>query len=271
MPERPSGPPLFPRHGYAEAEYGCPAPRNSTASIASFPSSSGSSGSSRGSSRYGSISSQPSRKSSYGSSVASSPPPTHSDARSFDVWQARHVLPQPTVSSSSSSSSALADVPAWHLPCEFRWLNGCDAVFALGDLDNCVDHVQEHFQSRRPPRVSCWWCDDFDFVDDKSLGETAFYYRMAHIMGHVRDGDYRPGTHPPRPDFDLLDFLWTNRLIGEDVYRRERGRSEVPLPRGMMVQEAPGRGPDGQRSRDGVIHDMATEERRRKREIRRGK
>ncbi|KAH6688560.1 hypothetical protein F5X68DRAFT_205902 [Plectosphaerella plurivora] len=235
--------------GYVDDRY-YPTPSTSTASIVSSRTNS-----TGGRSRQESIFSNKSHRS---NSSASSAPSTHAAALPFDLLQAGYI-----------PEASLIDPD---LPCDFFWIDNCDKTFRHDELQLCIEHVQnEHFKSKHPHTLSCWWCDDivFDAEEMDIPEETVFECRMTHIYEHVIHGGYSLTRKPRRQDLHLLKFLMDNGLISGDRFG-EYYQSEMPPPPGMKVCDA-GRKPKQPLSASSCIHNNEKEERQRKRERRKEK
>ena len=168
-----------------------------------------------------------------------------------------------------------AEIPAQNfpptMPCEFSRYTGCTHVFCpFRQWKQWIRHeIEVHLKDKLPATCVCWFCDDFKFdaatqtEDDRRLN---FDNRMQHIAGHFREGE----AGHIRPDFHFLEHLWSNGMITQAVFDREKNVHEALQIDGLrppnsktskMLRE------EEQRSRVIVQDDPRQErERRRRRE-----
>ena len=136
------------------------------------------------------------------------------------------------------------------LPCEFIAYGPCEKTFSIDDEKAWVKHIRHHLKDRLPQKTMCWFCDKRFKSGQKNDERLAtFKERMKHIRKHFKS-EYR--TPLPtmvqriRPDFDLLDHMKENKLIGNDMFQRAQTFREHPL-----IEVAPGDyKPEGVRRRE---------------------
>ncbi|KND92668.1 hypothetical protein TOPH_02702 [Tolypocladium ophioglossoides CBS 100239] len=134
---------------------------------------------------------------------------------------------------------SVPNAPVSWLPCEFRELSLCSTGFALDDVEPWIEHIiAEHLNWDFPRHCICWFCDhEFqaasELQEDK---EKAYRRRMHHIAQHFQNGKT---TFDIRPDFHFLNHAYDHYLIQEDVFQREKGKSELLPPRDMIFANHP--------------------------------
>ncbi|KAF5649719.1 uncharacterized protein FTJAE_828 [Fusarium tjaetaba] len=113
------------------------------------------------------------------------------------------------------------------LTCEFLGFGDCDVVFDLNDESRWITHIADfHLRNIFPTACICWFCDRTFRASSHSQAdaETCYRKRMHHISKHFRNG---LSGRQMRPDFFLLDHLYQNRLINEEMYQRARDYHEA--------------------------------------------
>lgn len=114
------------------------------------------------------------------------------------------------------------------LECPFNFLS-CFMTFS--NLEQWIEHSQKHFGNVGPPRSNiCCFCDQtFYFPNGRQSWEermqhTASHHQLTHRLAHAR------------PNFQLFDYLWNNKLISNAVYKdlkgngQDRARAAYPSP-----------------------------------------
>lgn len=164
--------------------------------------------------------------------------------------------------------SALA---SHRMPCEFARYTGCAATFdAFSQTEAWMRHVlEEHLDWAAPAACLCWFCDDFKFVvGPAGDGGENFRARMVHIAGHYQEGT----AGAVRPDFFFLDHVWERRLVGWEVFEREKRVHEAVQVEGLRPRGYKSRKVAREEERRGVvIVGTGREERERRREGRRAR
>lgn len=190
-----------------------------------------------------------------------------------------------------------ASPPSPFLACEFSRYDGCTTTFPADEqgLAQLIEHIaSHHLQYNFPPHCLCWWCDDFAFdtTDPRSGGDRArnFANRMAHIRSHVSDAVQAGSTTSTassassggtggggalsrvealyrrrRADYYMVDHLRSAHLIDDRTFDAERSIREAPCPEGIYPA---GWRPAVPERAVGVQHDLAGEERQRRRQER---
>ena len=160
------------------------------------------------------------------------------------------------------------------MPCEFARYTGCIEVFdAFSEAEAWMSHIlTAHLDWVPPVACLCWFCDDFKFEVGSAGGGADrvenFRARMVHIAGHFQEGT--GDARSVRPDFYFLDHVWERRLIGREVFEREKGLHEVVQveglrPRGYRTAKAARE----EERRACFVVETGREEKRRRREGRR--
>ncbi|RKK78790.1 hypothetical protein BFJ69_g5265 [Fusarium oxysporum] len=113
------------------------------------------------------------------------------------------------------------------LTCEFLGFGDCDFVFDLNDESRWIAHIADfHLRNIFPTVCICWFCDRTfrSSSHNQADAEACYRKRMHHIAKHFRNG---LSGRQMRPDFFLLDHLYQNRLIDEEMYQRARAYHEA--------------------------------------------
>lgn len=158
----------------------------------------------------------------YGSSVTSSIPPRHAPHLSFV-----HTLnaTNPTFAQSLPPLDYSQPNILW---CEYCMFEECNRVFALDETDEWIDHHCDHMQDTFPAVLSCWFCDDVQFVAANGRDHRArFHARMVHIREHISLGTLTADN--VRPDFHMIEHMRREGLISDGpFYHAAMGYSELP-------------------------------------------
>lgn len=136
--------------------------------------------------------------------------------------------------SANSTASSAPEVPPWDtkesflpqepgiashydydLPCEFEFL-GCNQRFHPQYYESWISHTASHFIGIGPPPCTvCTFCDGegsrFGDSDDPILN---WRRRMIHMGGHLAQGS----CDGFRPDYWIIEYMWSNDLISEVDY-----------------------------------------------------
>lgn len=143
--------------------------------------------------------------------------------------------PTPQTSSVYTEPSPVASLPEPQpyvtpsfLTCEFLGFGDCDVVFGLNDESRWIAHIADfHLRNIFPTVCICWFCDRTFRASshNQADAETCYRKRMHHIAKHFRNNGL--SGRQMRPDFFLLDHLYQNRLINEEMYQRARDYHEA--------------------------------------------
>jgi hypothetical protein len=159
--------------------------------------------------------------------------------------------------SSASSASSVSNTPPWHpqtlnqylamtpynygydLPCEFAFL-GCNLRFHPEEFEAWISHSASHFVGVSPPSYTiCTFCDSSTGCF-RSQGDphSNWRRRMIHIGSHFQNLEGERGL---RPDFWVIQYMWSNGLLSEDDFAIAMGYSERPRCDGIVPygQETP--------------------------------
>ena len=104
------------------------------------------------------------------------------------------------------------------LECPFNFI---DCPLTFSDAMEWIQHSVTHFHSIDPPTSnSCCFCDETFHHPE---GRQSWTKRMQHVaLHHV----VRHKLADARPDFKLYEYLWSNRLISNAVYKGLMGGNE---------------------------------------------
>jgi len=121
------------------------------------------------------------------------------------------------------------------MPCEFALYTGCPKVFCpFTRWEQWIHHeIEVHLDYKLPATCLCWFCDDFKFdaaIQTDGDRWLNFGNRMQHIAEHFREGE----RGHIRPDFYFIEHLWSNGMITQEVFDREKNIRE-PL-RSLICQ-----------------------------------
>jgi hypothetical protein len=111
------------------------------------------------------------------------------------------------------------------IPCVFSDPLGCTARYSLGKRDEWIQHSYSHFGGTgdTPKDSICIFCDVFKSTVDWTA-------RMNHIHEH-----YASQTDStPRPDYAVVEFLWSRKLISEEERNKQLALSERPTCDGIV-------------------------------------
>lgn len=125
--------------------------------------------------------------------------------------------------------------------CELRVVAGCGANFHLNEEGAWINHHLMHLNNLFPSTVVCWFCDDYPFSVNERAPQADrqrnFVDRMRHIHGHIQE-DESLTIGSMRPDFNMADHMYQNRLINEQMWRDYKSYTE--LPPAMRIPGTPG-------------------------------
>ncbi|APA16203.1 hypothetical protein sscle_16g109730 [Sclerotinia sclerotiorum 1980 UF-70] len=144
------------------------------------------------------------------------------------------------------------------LPCEFIPIN-CEVSFHPDDFENWLAHSLTHFNNLPPPsKCFCIFCDE-EFEEDDP--HDNWRRRMTHSRDHLIDGETNI-----RPDFSILEYMWSNGLMSDADHALAKQYTERPLVHGLVrkgfvTPEAKYK----QERESEVQHNLQKEERNRKR------
>ena len=104
------------------------------------------------------------------------------------------------------------------LECPFNFL---DCILTFSDEVEWIQHSLEHFHPIGPSTSNaCCFCDAaFHHPEGrqswlKRMQHVALHHVLSHKLAHAR------------PDFKLFEYLWSNKLISNAVYKDLKGNSQ---------------------------------------------
>ncbi len=104
------------------------------------------------------------------------------------------------------------------LECPFNLLFFCQMAFS--DADDWIAHSLEHFRNSDPPTSNaCCFCDK---TFQHPCGAESWRQRMQHIAWHHGHGCKLAHA---RPDFELITYLFNEKLISNADYKELKGNS----------------------------------------------
>lgn len=148
-----------------------------------------------------------------------------SSSSSVTVAPPGHVIPE---------AGMAQPINAYDLPCEFYPLR-CDRRFDAEDVEAWIAHTIDHFREPGPPSFAiCTFCDDPDDSRFRSHGDNVSMWRarMMHIQGHFQALE---GEGLLRPDWYVIDYMYSRRLLSERDYRLAKRYTERPYVEGRVA------------------------------------
>ena len=133
-----------------------------------------------------------------------------------------------TMESNVLTSTATTDF-GFYLPCPFIEI-GCFVRFQGKDIRLWIAHSLSHFSHHLLPiKSNCVFCDlsfESSSPDSNDL-LAAWNKRMLHIAQHFMN-QHLPIQDVWRPDFFVIEHLYTTGLMSSDIYRYVTNYSERP-------------------------------------------
>ena len=118
------------------------------------------------------------------------------------------------------------------LECPFNLLN-CHSTFSV--RADWILHSVGHFCRVKPPKKNkCCFCESKFYSED---AVASWQNRMEHVFLHHCFGHRLAHA---RPDFELYEYLWQNKVISGPVYRDIKGNSGSRSHSIQTFQLAPG-------------------------------
>ena len=104
------------------------------------------------------------------------------------------------------------------LECPFNIVYDCSMTYV--EVEEWIKHSLKHFRHIGPSTSNvCCFCDA---TFHGATGQQSWRERMQHVASHHRLGNKLAYA---RPDFQLFDYLWSNKLIANAEYKDLKGES----------------------------------------------
>jgi hypothetical protein len=145
---------------------------------------------------------------------------------------ARQIDSQRLLETGQGNALIVPPLPAQRiLECPFNFLF---CVMAFSNLEEWITHSMAHF-CRIGPSTSnlCCFCEE---TFKCSTGQQSWRERMQHVALHHRLGFKLAHA---RPDFELFDYLWRNKLISNADYKDLKGNSTSRTTAGTAYPSPP--------------------------------
>ncbi|KAE8454562.1 hypothetical protein EG329_000185 [Mollisiaceae sp. DMI_Dod_QoI] len=124
-----------------------------------------------------------------------------------------------------------SDERLWTLPCEFVF-DGCNVRFPPNRYADWFAHSVSHFLGKLPRKAICRFCDGEDGIfEARDSLISSWADRMYHISLHWETG---LSIENMRPDYWLIDHLWTSGLLDAETYEHAIRHSERPKCTGLV-------------------------------------